>query len=168
MRTIPRIALAAVILFCGISVVLGQGQEQPSSESLEEARKLVTLFQPMVRDMAAELTAKQWPQIEAAAKSKYPSIDDMTLAEMRKELDRIVADKMAEAMNEASPIYARYFTADEMKDITAFYSTHTGAKSLTVMPKAMADIMPVIMNSAKSTDSRVKSSFAAILKQHGY
>ncbi len=42
---------------------------------------------------------------------------------------------------EVVPLYARYFSPDEMKQLAAFYRTPVGKKSLQVMPKLMGEGM---------------------------
>ena len=118
--------------------------------------------------MTSEMSAKVWPQIEAAVRAQYPKIDRETLGELQNEYGRLMSKTVAEAMSEAPPIYARYFTAAEMKEIAVFYGTPTGAKALTVMPKAMADITPALIARIGSTKEELDSAFAAVLKKHGY
>jgi len=40
-------------------------------------------------------------------------------------------------------LYSRHFTADELKQIAAYYRTPVGAKSLQVMPQVMAESMAI-------------------------
>ena len=46
-----------------------------------------------------------------------------------------------DALEKMFPIYAKYFTAAEMKQITAFYKTPIGAKMLTTMPQVINESM---------------------------
>ena len=78
-----------------------------------------------------------------------------------------MSETVAETMNGAPVIYARYFTAAEMKEIAAFYSTPTGAKTLTVMPKVMADIVPALLPRLQSMKAQLNANFSNILKKHG-
>jgi len=48
-----------------------------------------------------------------------------------------------EILAETVPIYARTFSADELKQMTAFYRTPVGAKMLASMPQLMAQGMQV-------------------------
>ena len=56
----------------------------------------------------------------------------------------------------------------ELKEITAFYRTPAGAKALTVMPKAMAEVLPVLQAHVQSGMPKFGAAFADILKKHGY
>ena len=42
-----------------------------------------------------------------------------------------------------SPVYARHYTLDEVRQLSAFYKTPVGHKSLVVMPQLMAESMAV-------------------------
>jgi len=48
-----------------------------------------------------------------------------------------------EIFAESVPLYARTFTADELKQITAFYRTPLGAKMLATMPKLTGEAMQI-------------------------
>lgn len=85
------------------------------------------------------------PRLDAAAKQAR-------LAEMEKRLpaataairtlfrDPAVTDEILEAM---VPVYARHYTLDEVRQLSAFYKTPVGHKSLVVMPQLMAESMAV-------------------------
>ena len=64
---------------------------------------------------------------EAAAKEAIAMINDPKIVE--ESIERMV------------PIYAKYYTPDEIRQITAFYKTPVGAKSLTVMPQVINESM---------------------------
>ncbi|HEX3952262.1 MAG TPA: DUF2059 domain-containing protein, partial [Stellaceae bacterium] len=123
--------------------------------------------QATTAEMVTDVTAKVWPQITAALRMQFPKIDETTLGDLRVAYEKLLSDTVADAMNEAPAIYARYFTAAEMTEIAAFYRTPTGAKALAVMPRAMADIMPGLMTRLEGTKGKMKTAFDAILKQHG-
>jgi uncharacterized protein len=48
-----------------------------------------------------------------------------------------------EMIAEIIPLYARHFTAAEIRQIAAFYKTPVGAKMLTTMPQVMAESMEI-------------------------
>jgi dienelactone hydrolase len=170
MRILRILAVAGTTGLVAMSGGLAQSPEtsQPSSEALQAARNLVALVSPAtITQMASDVTAKVWPRIEAAMRSKYSKIDDATLGELRGEYERLVSETVAETMNGAPVIYVRYFTAAEMKEIAAFYSTPTDAKTLTVMPKVMADIVPALLPRLQPMEAQLNANFSNILKKHG-
>lgn len=93
----------------------------------------------------AEAAINNNPNLSAEDKQK-------ALARMEAELPRAVAAMQAvindpglidEILAETVPIYARNFTADELKQISAFYRTPVGAKMLAKMPQLMGEGMQV-------------------------
>lgn len=77
-----------------------------------------------------------------------PKLDDAgrkaEMARLEKRLPKATAAMQAvlsdpklvdELYNEAVALYARYFTAQEMDQLAAFYRTPTGQKTLSVMPQ---------------------------------
>jgi hypothetical protein len=117
-----RLLLFATALSCaGISPGFAQAPAQPSPEALQAAKDLVALIsKATVTDMVSSMTAKIWPQVEAAMRKQIPKIDDATLGELRAEYERLLSAVAAESMNDAPPLYARYFSAAEMNEIATF------------------------------------------------
>ena len=170
MRIIGIVLIAAAVL---LGTVPGAGTqtptEQPSAEALQAAKDLVAVTSPdTIAELKSAIAANFWPEIEASVRKQYPKIDDQTLAELRVEYERVMSDAAAFALGEAPAIYARHFTVSELKEITAFYRTPAGAKALTVMPKAMAEVLPVLQAHVQSGMPKFAAAFTDILKKHGY
>jgi hypothetical protein len=170
MRIIGVVLIAAAVL---LGTVPGAGAqaptEQPSAEALQAAKDLVAVTSPdTIAELKSAIAANFWPEIEASVRKQYPKIDDQTLAELRVEYERVMSDAAAFALGEAPAIYARHFTVSELKELTAFYRTPAGAKALTVMPKAMAEVLPVLQAHVQSGMPKFAAAFTDILKKHGY
>ncbi len=167
-----RVALvAAALALAGISGGFAQtAAMQPSPEALRAAKDLIALISPgTLEKMTLAMISGMWPTIEANLRAQHPKIDVETLAELRGESERFVIGIVTDTMKDDAPaIYARYFTATEMDEIAAFYRTPTGAKALTVTPKAMADIGPVVQARIGPTGAKLEAAFNSILKKRGY
>jgi len=74
---------------------------------------------------------------------------------------------MASVMADAPTIYARHFSAAELRDMMAFYKTPTGQKSLKAMPQVMADVFAMIMPKMQGLQVQVMDAFNAVLRQRG-
>jgi hypothetical protein len=79
-------------------------------------------------------------------------------------LARFVAD----AMKDAPAIYARHFTAGELRDILAFYQTPSGKKALETMPKVTAESMAMVMPRVQSFQRELGDAVQGVLKKRGY
>lgn len=147
-----------------------QGAMAPaaSAEADQAAKALVDLVSgSMLSEIANKTTAQVWPPIETALRNQNSKIDAATLAELRSEFQRQIVDSVSDAMKDAPAIYERYFTAQEMRDLVAFYKTPTGAKTLQVMPAVMADMNGLILPRMQGLQERVNLAFLNILQKRG-
>ncbi len=118
-----------------------------------------------INQMSAAMTAQIWPSIENNLSSK---VDSATLAELRGEFERSVAAFAGETMKSSPVVYARNFTAQELREIVAFYRTPTGAKALHTMPKVMGEVMAQMGPRVQAFQQELNSNMVAILEKHGY
>jgi len=170
LRALRMMLCAAALGLAGVPPAGAQNPSaaRPTPETLQAAKDLVGLMSgATVSEMTSDMTAKVWPQLEAALRTQYPKIDAATLSDLRAEYEKLVSDTVTDAMKEAPPIYARYFTAAEMNEIATFYKTPTGAKALTVMPKAMADFLPILLPRMQQMQGLLGAAFDKVLQQHG-
>lgn len=166
--SLPRVLLlSAAVAFGSLSSAFAQNA--PSVESLHAASELASLTSAgVVTQIAATLTNETWPSVEAALRVKNPRIDPGTLATLRREFEDLQARATREALAESAPIYARYFTAEELRQLIAFYRTPVGAKALTAMPRASLELLQGMGPRLQRLSQTVSQRFAAILQQHGY
>jgi hypothetical protein len=90
------------------------------------------------------------------------------MADLRGEFDHLTSSMAAEIMSNAPAIYARYFTAEEMRSLAAFYNTPAGAKTLVVMPAIAAEFNSNTMRDSATLRQQMRESFNNILREHGY
>lgn len=150
-----------VALIASFALAQGAFAADPAPENTAAVRELLeamhyrTTWQASVEQMTKALPNMMRQQGEAAINANT----SLTDAQRKQQLGKLEADlpKMAEVtrnvLNDPAVItemeaavtdlYARYFTADEVKQITAYYRTPIGAKSLQVMPHVMAESMAI-------------------------
>ncbi len=118
-----------------------------------------------VNQISGAMTAQIWPSIESSLASK---VDAATLTELRGEFERSVVAFAGETMKYAPAIYARHFSAPELREIVAFYHTPTGAKALHEMPKVMGDVMGQMGPRIQTFQQDLNTRIVAILEKPGY
>jgi hypothetical protein len=156
-----RIAILLVALTFGIGAARAQ-----DAEALQAANELASIISAdAVNQISRELTAGFWPNLENALKSR---VDDATLAELRAEFEHKLAQFGTDALKDAPAAYAKYFTAQELRDITAFYRTPTGAKALQTMPKVMFEYLAGVRPKVQEFQQGMRTSVQEILQRHGY
>jgi len=141
MNTMRAVLLAAAIGLSSVLPAAAQGANTappatPSAEAIAVAKELLALVSgDMISDLTSKMVAQMWPTLEQSLRTKYPTLDAATGAELRAEFEKQIAANVAETMKDAPAIYARYLTVPEMREIQAFYRTPTGAKALKLMPQ---------------------------------
>lgn len=60
------------------------------------------------------------------------------------------------------PIYDRFFTEEELKDLVAFYKSPTGRKSIEVMPQLMQD---AVQRSNKALNAKVMALLTEVMQE---
>jgi hypothetical protein len=159
-----RIVLVIALLFRSVAA---QAQEAGSPEALNAARELLAVISPdMIGQLMQGMTAQIWPQIESGFGAR--GIDQATSSELRAEFEQTLQQFMADWMKDAAGVYARYFSAQELHEMAGFYQTPTGAKTLQLMPKVMAELFSAMAPSMASYQQALQARMQAILQKHGY
>jgi hypothetical protein len=135
-------------------------------EALGAANDLMAILSAgMIDQLSQQLTAAIWPPLENSLK---PKVDAATISDLRTEFERQLGKFTREAMKDAPAIYAKYFSAQELHELAAFYRTPTGAKALQVMPRAMGENMTNMLPRLQGFQNEIAASVQNIMKKHGY
>ena len=166
MDLLRALAVTAAVMFSVQTPIAAQAQQSEQAEALQVANEL---FAVLSKDMLGELTnsmmTQMWPMVE---RQMRPGLDQTTLAQLRSEFERIQKESLADAMKGAAPIYARHFTAGELRDLIGFYNSTTGQKSLRVLPQVMSEVLASMMPRMQQLQTEANEGFAKILRERGY
>lgn len=166
-RTVQTVATVAVLLLAG-GVIGVQAQSAPDSDALQAAKELMgVLGKDTIRQMAEQVTTQIWPQITRGLQAKQ-SVTPEQLSDLRKEFERIQIEFLTKVMADAPAIYARHFTAAELRELLAFYRTPVGEKSIRVLPAITAETLALISPRMKDVQSRAMDAFSKVLRQRGF
>jgi hypothetical protein len=122
-----RSSLLLIIVLAAASSVFSQAQ--PANE--KNIRKLMQLTG------AGELGLQAVDNMIATFRKQHDNIDDEFWTEMRKEL------RPETLVDLVVPIYAKYFTDDEILGLIRFYETPLGKKVTSTLPAVMNESMTV-------------------------
>jgi len=154
-----------VILRATTASAQTQPQATPSPDALAAAKELKAIITPeQVDETTRRMVTNMWPQLEH---SFSPQIDAATRAELRSALERTMQEFVIDAMQDFTPIYARYFTADELRQLVAFYKTPIGAKALSLMPKIMGEFPAILQRRLPAFQQQLRGRLQEILQKHG-
>ena len=167
-----RLRFVAVLICALLSVSSAPhptlAQNAPSEDAIAAAKDLLAVMSPdTIRQMVSGMTNQVWPAIERGVRAKRADIEPSTLAELRTEFENIQMRYMAGVMADAPNIYAKHFTAAELRDMLAFYKTPTGQKSLKAMPQVMTDIFAMIMPQMQGLQAQIIAAFQEVLRKKG-
>jgi len=166
------------------SFALSQGafaaDQAPAPANAAAVRELLdamnyrTMWKASMEQMSKSMPNIMRQQIEATVKADA-SLND---AQRREALLNMEAElpKMAEVVNgvlsdpglmvemegEMVALYSRYFSADELKQIAAYYRTPVGMKSMQLMPQVMAESMAI---SQRVTMPRIQKAMEQFRKK---
>jgi uncharacterized protein len=174
MTVIRVLALTAALAVAGTCGPPARGEPpnaQPSEpkEAVEAARELLKLMShDLLARLVGEVTTQMWPAIESRLRAYNKNIDETALADLRQELERIQVDHMLNLVKDGPAIYARHFTADELRDIIAFYRTPTGRKLLERSRELNAEVTAMITPYMPEFYGRTMEAFVKALRSRGY
>jgi hypothetical protein len=137
-----------------------------SPEALRAATDLMAIMsQEMIGQASEQMTGAFWPAVENSLKSK---VDAATMSDLRTEFERQLGKFVSENMKDLPPIYTKYFSAQELHELAAFYRTATGAKALKMTPRVMGEYMMEMLPRMQDFQNEVAVSIQNVMKKHGY
>lgn len=156
-------------MLCAIMLpVPGLAQGEASADALKAANELTAIVsKDTVQQLVTGMTAQIWPTLERALRAKRADIDQATLTELRAEFERIQMQHMTGVLADAPAIYARHFSAQELRDILAFYKTPAGQKSLQVMPQLTTEVFQMVVRKMQDLQAQIMGAFNSVLRQRG-
>jgi len=158
--------LMAIALLLGCLAVPAQAQDAGSPDALRAAQELSAIITgDTIHQLSGTITAQMWPRIEKEFSGK---VDKATLGDLRVEFEESLSKFTSEMMKDAPAVYARYFTAKELRDMIAFYKSSTGVKALHMMPKVMGDVSSQMMPRMQAFQLDLNVRVDKVMQKHGY
>lgn len=161
-RIVLSIALAACAVAPGASSAAAQGTEAVAQELF------ALTFNGAVAQLNAQAVEIAWPGVVAALTARSPGLDAATLAGLRKDFERIRLAHLRAMMKDIPDIYARHLTAEEMREIIAFYRTPVGGKQLNVLPQIMTEAFAAVLPRLPTLAADTQEEFLKLLRERGH
>ena len=115
------------------------------------------------RQMAA-LSAAHMTQ---SLRQTHPQIPPRALDFLPEEVGAVFDANVGAFLSAMIPVYHRYFTAEEVKGMIAFYSTDLGRKAISAMPGLMSESMAIGQQWGQSLGPAIAERVRARLKKEG-
>lgn len=155
MKKVIATVVSSLALLCAAPVFAQQADPAASAAAKELFESMN--YRAVMLNMMQQMSKNMEPMMRSMLESAINSESSLSAKERKLALSKIdkqmprINQIMAEFMNDPSlvdemmaqavPIYARNFTADEIRQIAAFYRTPVGAKMLAAMPKLASESM---------------------------
>lgn len=126
----------ALLLSCAAAAQTSQAANSPSvptQADKDQAEKRAEIRQLIVLTGAANVSADALRQIIAPLRAGFPQVPDEFWDTFTKEV------RSDELIDLVVPIYDKYYTRGEIHELTAFYQSPVGQKTIKVLPKLSAD-----------------------------
>lgn len=163
-RLVAR-ALTAVVLCMGVSVA--QAEEAPISaefrtdiERLLDASGAVSIARQMVQVVSTQMIA--------VVKQRRPDIPERSLEVVPEAIGEVVDENRGSLTELLVGLYAKYFTDDEVKQLTQFYLSNAGRKLVQVTPMLVVDSVMIGQQWGQSIAPQIEKRVTDKLKAKGY
>jgi len=164
MDAMPR-RVTGALLVCTLLTAPALAQSAGPGDALQAAKELQSVMSgDLIKQMVDQMMTAMWPSVENDLKSK---VNAAVLSEIRGEFQRITLKYVQAMQDEAPAVYAKYFSAEELRALSAFYRSPTGIKALTVMPKVMGESMQIMANRMPDLQKELSASIEAVMRKNG-
>ncbi|MFC3691274.1 DUF2059 domain-containing protein [Chenggangzhangella methanolivorans] len=160
MKPIGSVFAAAVL-----AAVLWQPAAAQDAEALAVARELVA--ETTMDGMVGDIVARTWPAMEPEIRRQLPDASAEAMKGFRADYVRIVTERTGELMAETPAVYARHYTAEELRQLVAFYRSPVGRKSLAVMPAIVGDMVKIATARMPMVTAEINEAFRTKMRKKG-
>jgi hypothetical protein len=165
---LAALALGALVLICGPTFTVNRGAQaqsaSPSPEALQAARELTSVISTVtIAEFNRSVSNQAWPGVEKVLRSRNPGISAAALGDFRRELEGQQLSVVLDSLNDLAAIYARHFTVEEMRAVTAFYRTPAGAKTLVMMPRINSEVRMAIASRMQALQAKAAEATTRFL-----
>ncbi len=126
--------IVSALLMTLVTTVNGTALAQtPTSNNVpanaQETEKINNIKQLLAITGAANISQQILTQLLVGMKSQYPQVP-------QKAWDAFISEfKPDDILNQLIPLYSKYYSNEEIKQIIAFYQTPVGKKTIMVLPQ---------------------------------
>ncbi len=161
MRNRSRLAAACVAVF-----VAGPARPQsPPPDALSAARELIMTMR--TADQFKAILPVVIRNLKPAIVQSRPEVERDFDAIMPLLLDAMNA-RVSEIVDQITALYARTFTVDELREVTAFYRGPTGQKFLQRLPQITQESMAIGQKFGQSVATEMQGRIIEELRKRGH
>ena len=159
-----------LVLACVVTLVLAPptaADELTPAKSADIKRLMEVTGSVNIAQQFASATSQQMFDMLKAAR---PDIPERALAVMNDELMALFAERLAVSgglLDQVTPIYGKYLSHQEIKELLAFYRTPLGRKTIQVLPTILRESMVAGERWGQSLAPEIERRVGAALRREG-
>ena len=121
-------------------------------------------------NIAKQFASASSKQIFNTLRASRPDIPERALAVLDRELVELFSENISVSgglMDQVIPIYDKYFTDQEIRELLAFYETPVGRKAVLVLPKVVDESMMAGRRWGQSLAPEIETRVLTALRREG-
>ena len=157
-------------VFCMLAVLcaFSARADELTPAKKDDIRKLIVITgNAKIAEQFAGAVTKNVTDMLTAAR---PDIPQRVFVVINQELTKLFKERMDAPdglVDMTIPIYARYFSHAEIRELLTFYQSSIGQKAITALPNVMAESMAAGRKWGQSLGPEINRRVAATLKKEG-
>ncbi|MDR2209268.1 MAG: DUF2059 domain-containing protein [Azoarcus sp.] len=156
---------ALIVLFALSIAYIPAKAEELTPEKRADIEQLLTMTGAL--SLGKQMSDMVVSNMIQTLKEVRPDIPEKALNVLPAEIAAVFDENMGALMELTIPLYHKYFTAAEVKEMIRFYSTDLGKKTIRLMPALMQEAMVVGQQWGKSFAPQLNQRIMEKLKQQG-
>jgi hypothetical protein len=157
-----------VCLVCFCLLPLGAIADELTTAKRSDIRKLidVTGGSQIAERFAAAMTQRMF----SALKAEQPDVPDRAFAVMQRELSALFSERVdapGGLIDDVVPIYSKYFSHAEIRELLVFYQSDVGQKAIAVLPQVINESMLAGQRWGESMGPEIRRRVDEALKKEG-
>lgn len=160
-----HVAVAFSIAYAIWLPMLVARAEPIDPDAIAAARELIELT--VSNDIQNKIVDQSWPAMEPVVRKAAPQIDENQMSSLKETYMQILSENMKMVTAQFPDLYAKYFSAQEIRDLLVFYRTPVGKKMVEVTPALGGDLMQIMMPQMPAMSARINEAFVRVLKDKG-
>lgn len=165
MKTTPKLLAMAALL---LSLAAGAQAQDMDAAKRADIEKLMQLTG--AANLGLQMGEAAANQTLNSIRQAKPDVSPRVLEVVRGEVIGLMRERMQGPdglMGRIIPVYGKYFSHQEIKELIAFYSTPTGAKIITAMPPLMNEAMQLGQQWGMALGPELQARIKAALEKEG-
>lgn len=159
-----RVGTAALLLL--IACATPAFAEELTAEKRADIEQLLEMTGAL--SVGKQMSGAVVQQMMQFLRKARPDIPQRVLDVLPEEIDGVINDNMGAFRDLTVPLYHKYFTGAEVKEMIRFYSTPLGKKTIETMPALLNEGFEVGQKWGQSLGPSIQARVQARLKKEGY